>query len=89
MLSPPSRTPLAPIYAPRVENNGRSFWVACLSDGTVVGATALRMERPPPPPLAEGAGEATPAAAAGKGPSGFRDLEEGQGELLRMTVSSR
>ena len=85
--SPLTHTFAPHIYVPRVENSGRRFFVACLSDGTVVGATALRMERPPPPP-AEG-DAAVPAVAAGKMPTGFKDLEEGQGELLRMTISSK
>ena len=63
-----------------MEAKGRAFWVACLSDGTVVGATGLRMERPEP--ASEGAEQASSS-------KGFRNLEEGQSELLRMTVSDK
>ena len=69
----------------RVEAEGRAFWVACLSDGTVVGATGLRMERPE-----RESGQDSSAAEGSKGPpSGFRDLEEGHSELMRMTVSAK
>ena len=69
----------------RVEAEGRAFWVACLSDGTVVGATGLRMERPE-----RDTGQDSSAAEGSKGPpSGFRDLEEGHSELMRMTVSAK
>jgi hypothetical protein len=78
-----------------VETPGRRFWVATLSDGTVVGATALRMERPQPV-----SDESSDAPAGDKdkresmekkngSSSSFKVLEEGQAELLRMTVSSK
>ena len=78
----------------RVDTPGRKFWVATLSDGTVVGATALRTERPDPTAESVSSSQGSDGKEGGKekkmsGTNSFRPLEEGQGELLRMTVSSK
>jgi hypothetical protein len=78
----------------RVDTPGRKFWVATLSDGTVVGATALRTERPEPSTEPASSSKGSDGKEEGKdkkkaSTNSFRPLEEGQGELLRMTVSSK
>ena len=61
---------------------------------TVVGATALRTERPEPSTEPASSSKGSDGKEEGKdkkkaSTNSFRPLEEGQGELLRMTVSSK